>query len=223
MIDDETRQRAKEYTDSFSEATAEDPKSPAPDLEPMEETRMARPAIKGLDDDTKLFSDAFFSMTDVSEKPGDKMLAADKPESEKLGAPQGAPAAPEAPKNFKAAFAQARKDGLKVFEFNGKKFTTALKSEMKAKPAAAVSADSQMPAPMADKAPAKPAQRPSIYAKNPVRDVINAFKGDGQPRETVDEQVQRQRMSAAETASLNAEREAKQKRLQPGEAKRGDM
>ena len=184
MIDDETRQRAKEYTDSFSEATAEDPKSPAPDLEPMEETRMARPAIKGLDDDTKLFSDAFFSMTDVSEKPGDKMLAADKPESEKLGAPQGAPAAPEAPKNFKAAFAQARKDGLKVFEFNGKKFTTAIKSEMKAKaqpkmtpqqvekaaaPAASVSAKSQLPSPMSDK---KLDPNKSVDVTSPVRAFI---------------------------------------------------
>lgn len=162
MIDDETRQRAKEYTDGFSEATASDPKPAAPDLEPMEETRMARPAISGLDDDVKQFGDAFFKMTDVSEKPGDKMLAADKPESEKLGAPMGKPAAPEAPQNFKQAFAQARKDGLKVFEFNGKKFTTAVKSEMKAKPAApqqmekaapgpSVSAKSQMPEPMSDK------------------------------------------------------------------------
>ena len=204
MIDDETRQRAKEYVDGFAEATADDPKMAKP--EPVEEVAEAPKAEAPVSDDVKAFSEAF-----------------NAPEATPEAKPEAPVAKPEAPKSFKAAFAQARKDGLKVFEFNGKKFTTAIKSEMKAKPAAAVSADSQMPAPMADKAPAKPAQRPSIYAKNPVRDVINAFKGDGQPRETVDEQVQRQRMSAAETASLNAEREAKQKRLQPGEAKRGDM
>lgn len=143
MIDDETRQRAKEYTDSFSEATAEDPKSPAPDLEPMEAAKSEEAASRPiLDDDVKAFGEAF-----------------NAPEA----TPEVKPEAPAAKPNFRTAFAQARKDGLKVFDFNGKKFTTAVKSEMKAKPqptpqqmepaapGPSVSAKSQLPAPMGDK------------------------------------------------------------------------
>lgn len=102
MIDDETRQRAKEYTEGFAEATADDPKPPAPDLEPMEvakaEEAASRPVV---DDDARVFSEAFHSVTEQAEP-----------------AKAAEPVAPAAPMNFKQAFAQARKDGLKVFEFN---------------------------------------------------------------------------------------------------------
>jgi hypothetical protein len=42
-----------------------------------------------------------------------------------------APKEDEPKKTFKQAFAQARKDGDKTFMFNGKKYTTELKSEKK--------------------------------------------------------------------------------------------
>ena len=44
-----------------------------------------------------------------------------------------APAA-EAPKNFGAAFKEARASGAKDFEWNGKKYTTQVKEEVKAAP-----------------------------------------------------------------------------------------
>lgn len=47
-----------------------------------------------------------------------------------------AAAAPAKPMSFKEAFAANRKAGAKVFEWNGKKYTTALKSEVKPKAAA---------------------------------------------------------------------------------------
>lgn len=166
MIDDETRQRAKEYTDSFAEATAEDPKPAAPDLEPLGDAS-APAAAPAEDEDAKLFGEAF-----------------NAPEAEKPGEPMGKPEAiPLAPANFKEAFAKARKAGDKVFEFNGKKFTTALKSEMKpkAKPAA-VSAASQLPAPMSDKA--KPAEKPAVYdgvfPANVIAKVKEKLDDDGQ-------------------------------------------
>ena len=102
------------YEAGFAEATADDPKPPAPDLEPMDEPTKAAPAPA--DDDAQVFADAF----KAEAKP------VTKPEVE---------VKPLAPANFKDAFAQARKAGNKVFEFNGKKFTTALKGEMKTKPA----------------------------------------------------------------------------------------
>ena len=43
---------------------------------------------------------------------------------------------PKKPQSFKEAFAANRKAGAKVFEWNGKKYTTALKSEVKPKAAA---------------------------------------------------------------------------------------
>jgi len=150
MIDEETRQRAKEYADSFAEATADDPKPPAPDLEPMEPVKEAASAPVE-DEDAKLFSEAF-------------------------NAPD-APVKPAAPANFKDAFAHARKSGLKVFEFNGKKFTTALKSEMKAKPdvvkvTKVVSAESQLPVANKDAEKAKP----TIYGNTFVKDAVDSIK-----------------------------------------------
>lgn len=147
MIDEETRQRAKEYADSFAEATADDPKPPAPDLEPMEPVKEAASAPVE-DEDAKLFSEAF-----------------------------NASDAPVKPANFKDAFAHARKSGLKVFEFNGKKFTTALKSEMKAKPdvvkvTKVVSAESQLPVANKDAEKAKP----TIYGNTFVKDAVDSIK-----------------------------------------------
>jgi hypothetical protein len=183
MIDDETRHRAKEYVDGFSEATAGDPKPPAPDLEPMEETRMARPAISGIDDDAKQFSDAFFSMTDVSEKPGDKMLAADKPESEKLGAPMGKPAAPESkPETFAQAWKKARAAGVKSFDWAGKpgvKFSTENKAEAAARKAAKAKPVAQPAAPTPqelEKQVPKQEKKPSIYANSFLHQAVDSVK-----------------------------------------------
>lgn len=46
-------------------------------------------------------------------------------------------AAPDKPMSFKEAFASHRKAGAKVFEWNGKKYTTALKGDSAPKPAVA--------------------------------------------------------------------------------------
>lgn len=60
-----------------------------------------------------------------------------------------AAAAPAKPMSFKEAFASHRKAGAKVFEWNGKKYTTALKSEVKPKAAApAVAAPAAKTAPV---------------------------------------------------------------------------
>ena len=162
MIDDETRQRAKEYVDGFAEATADDPKMAKP--EPVEEVAEAPKVEAQVSDDVKAFGEAF-----------------NAPEATPEVKPDAPAAKPKAPKNFKQAFAQARKDGLKVFEFNGKKFTTAIKSEMKAKPAAAVSAESQQPAPMSDKAkPAEKAVYDGVFPANVIAKVKEKLDDDSQ-------------------------------------------
>lgn len=76
-------------------------------------------AVAKADDQAKAFSDAWNTndrAAVVADHKGD------------------APAAPVAPGNFKEAFAKARADGLKVFEWQGKKFTTEVAGS---KPAAA--------------------------------------------------------------------------------------
>jgi hypothetical protein len=56
-----------------------------------------------------------------------------------------APKEDEPKKTFKQAFAQARKDGGKTFMFNGKKYTTELKSEKKTPSKPAVEPKSDAP------------------------------------------------------------------------------
>lgn len=178
MIDDETRKRAQEYVDGFAEATADDPKMPKPDPEPMEAavTEEAKGRSSWEDQnaaDTKLFSEAF-----------------NAPEA-KPEAPEAKPATPDAkPETFAQAWKKARAAGVKTFDWAGKpgvKFSTENKAEaaarkaLKAKPAA-VSAASQMPAPMSDKA--KPAEKPAVYdgvfPANVVAKVKEKLDDDGQ-------------------------------------------
>lgn len=107
----------KDYESAWAEG--EDAK-PAPAVmdEPLEDVAPAQSAVQAAareaaDADAKAFSEAF----NAEASP---VKAADvKPVDL-------APAEPAKPKPFKAAFAQARKDGLKVFEWNGKKYTTDL-------------------------------------------------------------------------------------------------
>jgi hypothetical protein len=58
---------------------------------------------------------------------------------------EDAPKEDEPKKTFKQAFAQARKDGGKTFMFNGKKYTTELKSEKKTPSKPAVEPKSDAP------------------------------------------------------------------------------
>jgi len=70
---------------------------------------------------------------------GEPMSVADMPElREPTAADRGETAAP---KNFGAAFKDARSSGAKEFEFQGKKYTTQLKEEVKAAPKASVRDD----------------------------------------------------------------------------------
>lgn len=78
---------------------------------------------------------------------------------------------PKPAETFKQAFARNRKDGAKVFEFNGKKYTTNVASKnpvaasQQIKPSTeAPSAASQTPAPMSDKSPAPKTRQPDIDA-----------------------------------------------------------
>ena len=69
-----------------------------------------------------------------------------KREAPKKDAPkEDAPKEDEPKKTFKQAFAQARKDGGKTFMFNGKKYTTELKSEKKTPSKPAVESKSDEP------------------------------------------------------------------------------
>ena len=99
------------------------------------------------------------------------------------------PVEPEikAPANFKDAFAQARKDGLKVFDYNGKKFTTELKSAAKpvAKPASnpAVQADTPVQSMAAKPAAKAPMAMPNDEPAMPMITKPGAndhFQADGQ-------------------------------------------
>lgn len=124
----------KDYESAWSEG--EDAK-PAPVVadEPMVDDAPVQSAVQvaareSADADAKAFSDAFNAETspvaDSNVKPVDL-----------------APAEPAKPKTFKASFAQARKDGLKVFEWNGKKYTTDV-AKAKAKAESAKPTPSQM-------------------------------------------------------------------------------
>lgn len=161
-FDDDTYEGAfKQLTDSgLDKPVADEPmEDPAPKVTPEKEAAMASSASEA-----KAFSDAWNGEPASAQEKEDikKMFAAD---------------APQVPKqSFGAAFKAARKDGAKTFEFNGKKYSTALKSD---KPAAkAPSAASQMPAPRDDQAkPAATTRRPGIYeAENPIRSGVNAIK-----------------------------------------------
>jgi hypothetical protein len=92
-------------------------------------------------DDTAQFSEAFGAATADEQPKAQESLAADEAMvNERIAAESPQPKA----LNFKQAFAAARKAGDKVFEFGGKKFTTALKGEA-AKPAASKPQASQAP------------------------------------------------------------------------------
>lgn len=91
-----------------------------------------------------------------AEKEDDPFEFASKEAEKRFNAPvnmpeEDKPAAeePKKPQSFKEAFAANRKAGAKVFEWNGKKYTTALKSEVKPKAAApAVAAPAAKTAPV---------------------------------------------------------------------------
>lgn len=99
------------YVQAWNEGETPEPAKEVSVLEdvapPVSEARVAADAAR--EKDAKEFSDAFH---------------ADEP---KVEAPK--------PTSFKQAFAKARLDGAKVFDWNGKKYTTQLKSD--AAPAAA--------------------------------------------------------------------------------------
>lgn len=86
------------------------------------------------------YADAFNEPeSDVKVKAKDDfdaaMAEADDMQAEKemdaLDAGMTKPVEPAKPTTFKEAFAAARKSGLKVFDWNGKKYTTELKSDKK--------------------------------------------------------------------------------------------
>lgn len=146
-----------EYEAAFSDLTlGENPAKPVDDT-PLEDpapkvTPEKEAAMASATSEAKAFSDAWNGDAGVAEKPA-------KPQS------------------FGQAFKAARASGAKTFEFKGKQYTTALKSD---KPAInAPSAASQMPAPRDDQATERPVskRRPSIYeAENPIRSGVNAVK-----------------------------------------------
>ena len=80
-------------------------------------------ADRAADEDAKAFGDAWAGTPDSKEIPE---IA---PEIEAEPAPEKA----AAPTDFKSAFAAARADGKKDFPWNGKKYTTNLASDKKAK------------------------------------------------------------------------------------------
>ena len=136
MIDTYEEQDA--YEKEFAGQTKDDAPAKPVDLDPIDEPtkpvsleRAAMDEERGAD--AKAFSDAFNNDGTKAEQP-------------------------KAASTFKEAFASARKGGLKVFEFGGKKYTTEMKGAKAAKPAVkseAPSAASQVPAPREDKV-AKP-------------------------------------------------------------------
>lgn len=125
----------------------------------------------------------------------DAMADAGGMEAEKEVAAQVAkPVETPKPTSFKDTFAAARKDGLKVFDWNGKKYTTALKGEAKpaqkavAKAAAVVDKSVPPPATFSKEPPAKQGAvpkltmlpkegTPSIYEKRkPVQQAGSGFE-----------------------------------------------
>jgi len=125
MIDEETRQRAKEYADSFAEATADDPKPSAPDLEPMEPVNEAASAPVE-DEDARLFSEAFNAVETKPVVRGEvevKQLADTKTTDKET---------------FAQAWKRNRDAGNKTFDWAGKpgmKYSTENKAEALARKA----------------------------------------------------------------------------------------
>lgn len=113
-----------EYEDEWTKGEAIE----APKAEP--EAEMPAPAANAVksayeqarDEDAKAFSDAF-NATDISSEPKDepKMAAVEEPKQDPK------------PMKFGDAFKAAKAEGKKVFDFNGKKYTTDL-AKAKAKP-----------------------------------------------------------------------------------------
>ena len=79
---------------------------------------------------------------------------------------------PAAPVNFSQAFSRARKAGDKTFEFNGKKYTTALKAVAEKPKLDKVSTAG----PMEMTNGVVKAERPSVYADNFIKDGVNKIK-----------------------------------------------
>ena len=184
MIDEETRQRAKEYADSFAEATADDPKPPAPDLEPMEPVKEAASAPVE-DEDAKLFSEAFNAVEitpvvrgEVEVKPLADIKTTDK-------------------ETFAQAWRRNRDAGNKTFEWAGKpgmKYSTENKEEALARKAEAlarkaaqhvvtkpVSAKPVIVAKSVNQAKPTPQQiegkaKPTIYGNTFVKDAVDSIK-----------------------------------------------
>ena len=155
-----------EYEDQW----AKDEAVEAPKAEP--EAEMPAPATNAVksayeqarDEDAKAFSDAFNS-TDISSEPKaePKMATVEEPKQDPK------------PMKFGDAFKAAKAEGKKVFDFNGKKYTTDL---AKAKAKAVVKAPEAV-APAAEAAPAAPVAKEdkSIYDDNTFpKNVINAVK-----------------------------------------------
>lgn len=154
---DELEQANIDYNDGWGKdettaGTGEAPSQakPSPVAPKPAENAVVAAAAAARDSDAKEFSDAF-----------------------------NAPAAPEpkpepAPKNFKEAFAQARADGLKVFDWNGKKYTTELKPKA---PAVAIVIAPSAASPMTDKA--APIKGDMMAGKSSSAEVFKDMKHKG--------------------------------------------
>ena len=180
MIDEDVRKRASEYVDAFNKLEDVGSTEKSYDLEPMSDAKVESPEMVS----------AKAEKADEAKSFGDAWHGEAKPAT------------------FKDAFAQARKDGQKVFEFNGKKFSSALKGEMtkpmtkpaaKAAPVAApakpaessldgykAAADEGMSRGNGDKIQLpKEAPRPSIMAR--MREADKAIKGVDAPDERIEQ------------------------------------
>ena len=167
-----------EYEDQW----AKDEPAVAPKAEP--EAEMPAPATNAVrsayeqarDEDAKAFSDAF-NATDISSESDDgsasksMSVTKDQIKAEPMEEPKQDPK----PMKFGDAFKAAKAEGKKVFDFNGKKYTTDLARATKAKPvvkAPEVAAEPEVK-------PAAPAAKEdkSIYDDNTFpKNVINAVK-----------------------------------------------
>ena len=121
----------KEYEDAWAEGGTAD-------------TSMADPATSAVraaaqaerDGDAKEFSDAFHASAN-NESSGDMLTDAKAPADSKKTIEDDSmvtPAAPAKEKSFNEALAEAKGTGHKLFDWNGKKYTT----EAKAKPSTPV-------------------------------------------------------------------------------------
>ena len=156
-----------EYEDQW----AKDEPTVAPKAEP--EAEMPAPATNAVrsayeqarDEDAKAFSDAFNS-TDISSEPKDEVKAEPKEE----------PKQDPKPMRFGDAFKAAKAEGKKVFDFQGKKYTTDL-AKAKAKPVVKAPEVVAEAAPAAPEAKAEPKADKSIYDDNTFpKNLINAVK-----------------------------------------------